>query len=123
MMGSLFGIFRNSGVFSRSAVAGAVLLGATLLNTMLPAPAQAVQQDLSLYQLERAECDYQAFLGFDNAAIEGRCNGDFYFPSSAAFRCNLYSDAGYPSELMEKVCALFQGGSFSELMQGASSIE
>ncbi|MEM7172978.1 MAG: hypothetical protein AAF530_22645 [Pseudomonadota bacterium] len=86
-------------------------------------PVQAAQEDLGLSEIERAECELQTLLGFETRLVEGRCGGDFYFPSSAAFRCNLYQDAGYPSELMEKVCALFHGGSFSELLQGATSIE
>jgi|GEM_PF-4605696 len=43
-------------------------------------------------------------------------------PSSMAFRCSLYVDEGYPSDLLRKVCILYDKGIIQDFLQGAAGL-
>lgn len=39
-----------------------------------------------------------------------------------AFRCSLYVDEGYPSDLLRKVCILYDKGIIQDFLQGAAGL-
>ena len=80
----------------------------------------------------RAECnrctaDFPAdwsgpYFGFETGATAEFCDALFFLPTSAAFKCSLYKDAGYPSSLMEKACLLYDRGFIQSFTQGADDL-
>ncbi len=86
-------------------------------------PAAALQKDNSLQEIQRAECLAQPYLGFATGANAADCATQNFLPSSAAFKCRLYVDQGYPSAMMERACQLFDQGYRVDLQQGASAAE
>ena len=98
-------------------------LALVLAGLFAASPASAIQQDTSLEEIERAECLAQPYLGFVTGPTAVDCATARFLQTSAAFKCRLYVDQGYPSAMMERACQLFDQGYKVELQQGASAAE
>ena len=71
--------------------------------------AAATEYAATALQVEEANCATRLYLGLEEGAL-GHCGQIFFLPASAAIKCSLYSEAGYPSRLMRNACRLFDQG-------------
>ena len=97
----------------------AALLVAAGLSFAGPAPASAIEQVASGDDLAKEACRAAMYQGFLTGASSSHCRAPlFAVPSSAAFRCGLYREAGfYPSSLMHKACKLYDAGVIKAFVQ------
>ena len=101
---------------SRSlAVAG--LLAATLAMTAGPTAASEYAADRTAVAQEACRSEvHQGYIA--GPGTRGCAQPLFALPSSAAFKCGLYEEAGvYPSGLMRKACSLFESGLIKTFVQ------
>ena len=98
-------------------------LALVLAGLFAASPALAIPKDTSLKEIERAECLAQPYQGFATGATPLDCATQKFLQTSAAFKCHLYIDQGYPSAMMERACQLFDQGYRVDLQQGASAAE
>ena len=73
-------------------------------------PAEARESVPSPVELAESECRVTLYDGLAGTAEASACRETLYLPTSAAFKCQLYKDAGYPSRVMRKACLLFDLG-------------
>ncbi len=84
--------------------------------------AEAALMAASLEAVNAADCERRTYYGFESGATAERCERLFFMPTSAGFKCNLYTEAGYPSSLMKKACLLYDRGYIQSFTQGADSL-
>ena len=73
-------------------------------------PAEARESVAQPAEIAAADCARQVYTGLASRSSTERCGELFFVPTSAALKCGLYRDAGYPSSLMRKACQLFDQG-------------
>ena len=92
-----------------------------LLGYAATAPANAAMAVAGEGELAAAQCQLELYDGRHGMADLQSCGAMLYLPTSAAFKCSLYKDSGYPSPLMEKACLLFDLGYIQSFTKDASS--
>ena len=86
-------------------------------------PATAAPAVASERQMAEAECRallYDALAG--NLPTNDDCQAMLRLPTSVAFKCQLYRDAGYPSRLMRKACLLYDLGYIERFTKDADRV-
>lgn len=99
---------------------GASLVAVTLtLAGGMVRPAAALEYAAGRVAVAEESCRNEVYEGFISGAEVRHCQAPlFALPSSAAFRCGLYQEAGvYPSGLMRKACNLFDSGVIKTFVQ------
>jgi hypothetical protein len=97
-------------------------VAALVLVTVVPTPADALQQVASMEEVAQDRCARQVYQGLTWGAKPDRCDqGLFPLPASASLKCNLYRETGYPSSLMRKACQLFDRGLIEFFIEGAEA--
>jgi len=98
-------------------LAAAALLAAAL--AMPGGPAAATEYAADRASVAEEACRSDVYQGFITGAEAQTCQQPlFALPSSAAFKCGLYEEAGvYPSGLMRKACSLFESGLIKTFVQ------
>ena len=99
-----------------------VLVFAFVALSTVSGPANAALQQVSLEEVRAIDCQRQTYFGFETGATAEFCDALFFLPTSAAFKCSLYKDAGYPSSLMEKACLLYDRGFIQSFTEGADDL-
>ena len=86
------------------------------------APASAVERIASEAEIAVASCARDLYQGLNWGAHPDRCTDEMFFlPASAAVKCSLYHETGYPSGLMQKACQLFDQGVIERFLEGADA--
>jgi len=86
-------------------------------------PAQAIERDADMEQIRATECFAELYRGFDSSADPYACDSHVFLRSSAAFKCSLFVDRGFPSELMQRACDLYDRGIIKTFTQGANFLD
>lgn len=110
----------------QSAAAGNLMIWLSLLLLAVIVagrPALALERDADQEEIRQAECYAELYRGFDSSADPYACDGQVFMRSSAAFKCSLYVDQGFPSELMERACDLYDRGIIRTFTQGANILK
>ena len=95
---------------------------AVVLSAGLVSPAAAVERVASPVEIASSHCEHQLYQALDWSSRPAHCANDMFFlPASAALKCGLYREAGYPSGLMQKACQLFDRGVIEHFLEGASA--
>ena len=89
-------------------IAAGIVAGLLIWGT-LGRPAAANEYAATAHQVEEADCATRLYLGLEEGALD-HCGRIFFLPASAAIKCSLYREAGYPSNLMRNACRLFDKG-------------
>ena len=91
-----------------------------MLAALLASPALAVERVATLEEITQSYCEYQLYQALDWNGRPDHCASEMFFlPASAALKCGLYREAGYPSGLMRKACLLFDQGVIEYFLEGA----
>lgn len=83
--------------------------------------AEARQAVANSDQVAASDCSREIYTGLSSRASSERCNDLFFVPTSAAIKCGLYLDAGYPSTLMRKACQLYDRGAIEFFLEDTSA--
>ena len=84
--------------------------------------AEAALMTASPESVKAADCERQTYFGLESGATADHCERLFFIPTSAGFKCNLYTEAGYPSSLMKKACLLYDSGYIQSFTQDADGL-
>lgn len=92
-----------------------------LLGYAATTPASASVVAASQEDMEAAACQLEIYDARRGMADLKSCSSMLFLPTSAAFKCSLYKDSGYPSRLMKKACLLFDLGYIQSFTEGADN--
>ena len=84
-------------------------------------PASAIERDATVAEIEQAACLSGPYLDLASGTVEKACESQKFLSSSAAIKCHLYVDAGYPSAMMRRACQLFDKGYVLEISGSKSA--
>ncbi len=82
---------------------------------------EARQAVANIDQVAASDCSREIYTGLSSRASSERCDDLFFVPTSAAIKCGLYLDAGYPSTLMRKACQLYDRGAIEFFLEDTSA--
>ena len=94
---------------------------ALLFLAAVPESSEARKAPASMEEVASSNCARQLYTGFASSPSAESCNELFFFPTSAAVKCGLYLDAGYPSSLMRKACQLYDRGAIEFFLEDVSA--
>ena len=94
---------------------------AIALVAFLSNSAAALERVASPEEITGSYCEHQLYQALDWNSRPGHCTNEMFFlPASAALKCGLYREAGYPSGLMRKACQLFDQGVIEQFLEDAA---
>lgn len=88
---------------------GAGIVACLLIWEALGRQAGATEYAATAHQVKEANCATRLYIGLEEGSLD-YCDKIFFLPASAAIKCSLYREAGYPSRLMRNACRLYDQG-------------